>query len=245
VAMGKIGTDVAREVADMVILDDNFATIVNAVEEGRNIVVRLKNSIKYLLTGNLSEGLALVIGLILGFPPLLLPIQLLYINLISDGVPAIAMGFAPKNNHVMKQKPDTATAILKRDDIGYITLIGIAASVIVIIAYKFLSGSTGILLGGDSQTAAFTVLALIQAFIFVDIWFSHKSERKINLLFPPIFLATVAAPILIQFIIVRTTFLSEIFHIQVLQIGEFGIYILTSISILGVIWTARIIKKAI
>lgn len=245
VAMGKIGTDVAREVADMVILDDNFATIVNAVEEGRNIVVRLKNSIKYLLTCNLSEGLALVIGLILGFPPLLLPIQLLYINLISDGVPAIAMGFAPKNNHVMKQKPDTATTILKRDDIGYITLIGIAASVIVIIAYKFLSGSTGILLRGDSQTAAFTVLALIQAFIFVDIWFSHKSEKKIKLLLPPIFLVTVAAPILIQFIIVRTTFLSEIFHIQVLQIGEFGIYILTSISILGVIWTTRIIKKFI
>ena len=244
VAMGKVGTDVARETADMVIMDDNFATIVNAVEEGRNIVVRLKNAIKYLLTGNLSEGLALVVGLILGFPPLLLPIQLLYINLISDGIPALAMGFSPKNVHVMRQKPDRQLVILRRDDVGYIALIGISAAAVVIIAYRFLAGSAGII-GGDAQTAAFTVLAMIQAFIFIDIWFAHRSEQNITALIPPIFLITVAGPIFIQFIIVRTSFISNAFHIQILSIGEFCIYLLASMSILGVIWIARTAKGKI
>jgi Ca2+-transporting ATPase len=68
IAMGKIGTDVARETADMIITDDNFATIITAVEEGRNIVKRLKNGIKYLLTGNLTEGLSLVSRSLLGMP---------------------------------------------------------------------------------------------------------------------------------------------------------------------------------
>ena len=242
VAMGKVGTDVAREVADMVILDDNFATIVNAVEEGRNIVVRLKNSIKYLLTGNLSEGLALVIGLLLGFPPLLLPIQLLYINLISDGVPALAMAFTPKNSHVMQQKPDRAMVILQRKDIGYITMIGFAAAAIVIVTYRLLAGDTGIF-GGDPQTAAFTVLAIVQAFIFVDIWFSHRTESKLKVLIPPIFIFTIVAPIIIQFMIVRSSFLSQVFRVQILEMGEFGIYLLTSASILGVIWIGRLIVK--
>ena len=242
VAMGKVGTDVAREVADMVILDDNFATIVSAVEEGRNIVVRLKNSIKYLLTGNLSEGLALVIGLLLGFPPLLLPIQLLYINLISDGVPALAMAFTPKNAHAMQQKPDRAMVILKRKDIGYVTLIGFTVATIVIITYKLLAGKTGIF-GGDPQTAAFTVLAIIQAFIFMDIWFSHRAEHVLRTLVPPIFVFTVAAPITIQFMIVRSSFLSQIFRVQILQIGEFGVYLLASGSILGILWIGRLILK--
>lgn len=244
VAMGEVGTDVAREVSDMVILDDNFATIVNAVEEGRNIVVRLKKSIRYLLTGNLSEGLALIIGLVLGFPPLLLPIQLLYINLISDGVPALAMAFSPKNSQVMRQKPDRRMVILKRNDIGYITLIGVAAATIVIITYRFFAGTTGIF-GGDPQTAAFTVLAIIQAFIFVDIWFAHRSERRIKALVPPILLITIAAPILIQYMIVQTPFLSQLFRIQILQVGEFWIYLMTSMSILGVIWIARRIKEKV
>ncbi|PIZ66596.1 hypothetical protein CO051_06855 [Candidatus Roizmanbacteria bacterium CG_4_9_14_0_2_um_filter_39_13] len=241
VAMGKVGTDVAREVADMVILDDNFATIVNAVEEGRNIVVRLNNSIKYLLTGNLTEGLVLVIGLVLGFPPILIPIQLLYINLISDGVPALAMGFSPKSSHVMSQKPDRSLVILKRNDIGYIALIGIAASAIVILSYTLLSGTKGYV-GGDPQTVAFTVLAIIQAFIFVDIWVSRRSDRKLSQLLSPIFLFTVAAPILIQFTIIRSSFLSSIFRIQSLQIGEFVMYVFVSASILGVIGVARRVR---
>jgi Ca2+-transporting ATPase len=85
VAMGLVGTDVARETADMVITDDNFATIVTAVEEGRNIINSIKNAIKYLLSCNVAEAVALIIGLILGLPTFFYPIQLLYINLVTDG----------------------------------------------------------------------------------------------------------------------------------------------------------------
>jgi Ca2+-transporting ATPase len=101
VAMGLVGTDVARETADMVITDDNFATIVNAIEEGRNVTKNLKNAIAYLLSCNITEALSLVIGLMLGLPTLFYAIQLLYINLVTDGLPALALSFSPKevNRH--------------------------------------------------------------------------------------------------------------------------------------------------
>src|SRR3989344_1076805 len=93
VAMGLVGTDVARETADMVITDDNFATIVTAVEEGRNIINSIKNAIKYLLSCNVAEAVALIIGLVLGLPTFFYPIQLLYINLVTDGLPALGFFF--------------------------------------------------------------------------------------------------------------------------------------------------------
>jgi len=142
----------------------------------------------------------------------------------------------------MKQKPDRAMVILKRKDIGYVTLIGFTVATIVIITYKLLAGKTGIF-GGDPQTAAFTVLAIIQAFIFMDIWFSHRAEHVLRTLVPPIFVFTVAAPITIQFMIVRSSFLSQIFRVQILQIGEFGVYLLASGSILGILWIGRLILK--
>ncbi|MBP7967353.1 HAD-IC family P-type ATPase, partial [Candidatus Woesebacteria bacterium] len=83
VAMGLVGTDVARETADMVITDDNFATIVDAIEEGRNIIKNLKNAIAYLLSCNVTEALSLIIGMLLGFPHIFYPIQFLYINLVT------------------------------------------------------------------------------------------------------------------------------------------------------------------
>ncbi|KKP67362.1 MAG: Calcium-translocating P-type ATPase, PMCA-type, partial [Candidatus Roizmanbacteria bacterium GW2011_GWC2_35_12] len=101
VAMGRVGTDVARETADMVITDDNFATIITAIEEGRGIINNIKNAIKYLLSCNVSEAFALIIGLILGLPTLFYPIQLLYINLVTDGLPALMLSFSPRDPNVM------------------------------------------------------------------------------------------------------------------------------------------------
>ena len=96
IAMGLIGTDVARETADIVITDDNFASIVQAIEEGRTIIRHLKNAIVNLLSCNLAEALTILCGLFLGIPHLLYPIQLLYINLVTDGLPALAIPFSPE-----------------------------------------------------------------------------------------------------------------------------------------------------
>ena len=240
IAMGKVGTDVARETADMVITDDNFATIVNAVEEGRNIVKRLKNAIKYLLTGNLSEGLTIMVGLLLGLPPILVPIQILYINLISDGVPALALAFSPRDEHVMKGSFNHKKHILQTPDIQYIVAVGSITMFIVIAVYLFLSGQVEIV----RRTAAFSVLAMIQTFIFVDMWLSHRSIfHHVRALFSKFFIFTLALPIVLQLIIVSVPQLAHALDSTTLPFTQFVFYVCVSTLILIGIRTVKTIVK--
>ena len=239
IAMGKVGTDVARETADLVITDDNFATIVNAVEEGRNIVKRLKNAIKYLLTGNLSEGLTLLVGLMLGLPPILVPIQILYINLISDGVPALALAFSPRDEHVMKGPFNHQKHILLGKDIQYIIGVGSIAMLIVIAVYIFLSGRVEMV----QRTAAFSVLAMIQTFIFVDMWLSHRSIfHHVRALFSKFFIFTLALPIALQLIIISVPQLAHALDSTTLSAVQFVFYVcMSSLILIGI----RAVKTAI
>ncbi|MDL2215989.1 cation-translocating P-type ATPase, partial [Ruminococcaceae bacterium OttesenSCG-928-N02] len=105
VAMGITGTDVAKEAADMVVLDDNFATIVLAVEEGRVIYQNIRRFIRYLLTSNLGEVSSMLLCMLAGLPPPLLPIQILLMNLLTDGLPAIALGMEPPGADIMQRPP--------------------------------------------------------------------------------------------------------------------------------------------
>ncbi len=105
VAMGKIGTDVSRESANMVLLDDNFATIVAAVKEGRTIYDNIRKFIKYILTGNAGEILVMLIGPLIGMPLPLVPVQILWINLVTDGAPAVALGYEEAEGNVMSRLP--------------------------------------------------------------------------------------------------------------------------------------------
>lgn len=105
VAMGKIGTEVAREAADLVLLDDDFSTIVSAVREGRRIFDNIRKFIKYNMTGNTGEVLTLFVALLLGLPIPLLPIHILWINLVSDGLPGIALSMEREERQIMQRKP--------------------------------------------------------------------------------------------------------------------------------------------
>lgn len=109
VAMGITGTDVTKEVSDMVVTDDNFASIVSAVEEGRGIYDNIQKSIHYLLSCNAAEILVMFIASLVGMPVPLLPIQILWINLVTDGLPALALGVDPMDKNIMNQKPRSMT----------------------------------------------------------------------------------------------------------------------------------------
>ena len=109
VAMGITGTEVAKDAAGMVLADDNFATIVAAVEEGRVIYQNIRRFIRFLLTSNLGEVLGMLFGMLLHLPVTLLPIQILLVNLFTDGLPAIALGMEPPARDIMKRKPRPKT----------------------------------------------------------------------------------------------------------------------------------------
>jgi Ca2+-transporting ATPase len=240
IAMGKIGTDVARETADMVITDDNFATIVNAVEEGRNIVKRLKSSITYLLTGNLSEGLVLVTGLLFGLPYIFLPIQLLYINLISDGVPALTFAFTPSDERVMKEKPGK-NILLSSSAIRYIISGGITATIIIVgLFYWLLPQGEQI-----SRTAAFSVMAMIQTSIFIDIWFSHKStQHSFGYFFTKLFMITILFPIIGQLIILRIPYIADLFDITIVSYSQFLFFLGIAASLYFIRQILKLVGKA-
>lgn len=118
VAMGLSGTDVTKQAADMILTDDNFATLVSAVEQGRGIYNNIRKSVRYLLATNVGLVLLVFMAVLLGLPMPLLPIQLLFLNVLGDGLPALALGVAPPNRNIMKQPPRPANQSLFADGLS-------------------------------------------------------------------------------------------------------------------------------
>ena len=162
VAMGVTGTEVAKDAAAMVLTDDNFATIVKAVENGRNLYRNIKYAIQFLLSGNFGAILAVLYASIAGLPVPFAPVHLLFINLLTDSLPAIALGVEPHTSDVMNEKPRSADeSILTKDFLGKIGLEGFVIGVMTMIG--FLTGyyQNGALLG---STYAFGTLCLARLF---------------------------------------------------------------------------------
>ena len=238
VAMGLVGTDVARETADMVITDDNFATIITAVEEGRNIINSIKNAIKYLLSCNVAEAVALIIGLILGLPTFFYPIQLLYINLVTDGLPALVLSFSPRDPNAMSITPEKEMVLLKNKDQSYIGAVGIVGAVLVITAYFIFAGQK---LGG---TAAFSVLTMIQSFVFIDLWLSHRHiHENIRHLFSPLFFLAFLLPLVFQFIILSHPFSAGIFKVLPVSTKIYFEFVgISMLALTGIFFVKKLIK---
>lgn len=112
VAMGVTGTDVTKQAADVILLDDNLATLVGAVEQGRCVYANIRRFVRYLLSCNIGEVLTMFLGILLGMPVVLLPVQLLLVNLVTDGLPAVALGMEPPEKNVMSRPP-------RRSDEGF------------------------------------------------------------------------------------------------------------------------------
>jgi len=176
VAMGKVGTDVSREAADMVLADDNFATIVSAVEMGRGVYDNLKKFILFLLSCNVSEVLIIFITTFFGSRPALLPLQILWINLITDGFPALALGVDPPSPDVMDRAPRNASeSILAPKRQAQIlwqgALITLAGLIMYVWADYFMPGADH---AARAQTMLFSAMVLTQLVHS----FSFRSETR-------------------------------------------------------------------
>jgi Ca2+-transporting ATPase len=181
-AMGLSGTDVAKNAADMILTDDNFATIVSAVKEGRGIYQNIKKAIHFLLSSNIGEIITIFAAILLGLPSPLLAVQLLWVNLVTDSLPAISLGVEPPDKDIMRKKPISPSKGMFADGLVFKivfegALIGSLSLAAFIIGYKFYRGgaySDAISLG-LGRTMAFAVLSLSQLFHS----FNMRSDRSI------------------------------------------------------------------
>jgi Ca2+-transporting ATPase len=228
VAMGLVGTDVARETADMVITDDNFATIINAVEEGRNIIKNIRNAIKYLLATNLVEAMTIIGGLVIGMPHLFTAIQLLYINLLSDGIPSLALALSPKEEHAMNRPPAKKLQLLTSFDTRFILFRGLVATAIVFATLWYYRDAPEEI----RREIVFVVLALVQPFFFIDLWVTHQSYLKhFREFLKPVFYLTFLYPFAIIGIMLSQKETAAIFDLPPMDIPFFltGVAIAASV----------------
>lgn len=163
-AMGKSGTEVAKGASDLILTDDNFATIVEAVREGRGIYDNIRKAVHFLLSSNIGEILTIFVTMLLGWAAPLLPIQLLWVNLVTDSLPAIALGMEPAEENIMERPPRKNTGSLFGDGLGgRILLEGVMIGVLALLAFGighvYFDQENGYAVG---RTMAFAVLSLSQ-----------------------------------------------------------------------------------
>lgn len=170
-AMGITGTDVAKNAADMILTDDNFATIVSAVKEGRGIYDNIRKSIHFLLSSNIGEIITIFAAILFGLPSPLLAVQLLWVNLVTDSLPAIALGVEPAEKNIMKRKPISASKGMFSDGLIFKIIfegimIGSLALLAFIIGIRYFDGDMSVsgAVPYVGRTMAFCVLSLSQLF---------------------------------------------------------------------------------
>jgi P-type Ca2+ transporter type 2C len=218
VAMGQSGTDVAKEAADMVLLDDDFATIVAAVKEGRVIYDNIRKSIKYLLSGNSGEIWVMVLAPFLGMPLPLLPIQILWINLMSDGLPALALSVEPPEQDTMQRPPHNGNEQIFSRGMGWdiIWIGGLTGLVSLGTGYGYWR------LNPDAhwQTMLFTILTFAETVIALAVRSERQSLFQIGLFSNPPLLGAIAVTLGFHLAILYVPLLQNLFQTTALSLPE-------------------------
>lgn len=241
VAMGISGTDVAKGASDMILTDDNFATIEKAIEEGRNIYGNIKKAVLFLLSSNFGEILTMFTAIILGLAAPLRAVHILWTNLITDSLPALALGVDPKNSHLMKEEPrDPNESIFANG--GYILTLTFGAVIAAVTLTAFLIAPTGDIL--KAQTYAFTVLAVSQLFNAVGMRDLNKSVFKMNHKENPMMIVAFFTGLLLQILVTEAGFLNGIFETVHLTFSEWTMLFCLSMGPL-VAHELLVIKKGV
>ena len=210
IAMGKSGTDVAKNAADMILIDDNFVTIVEAVRQGRNIYDNIKKAIHFLLATNIGEIVTIFIGLILGFDSPLLAIQLLWVNLVTDSFPAIALGLEKEEKGIMERKPRNSKDSIFTEGLWYrIVTEGIMIGSLTLFAFSLGNKYYGVEVG---RTMAFVSLGLLELVHSFNIK-SEESIFKTGIFENKYLIGSFFAGTMLQIIVVIIPYLANIFKL--------------------------------
>ena len=214
IAMGKNGTDVAKNAADMILTDDNFVTIVEAVKQGRNIYDNIRKAVHFLIATNIGEIVTIFMGLVLGLKSPLLAIQLLWINLVTDSLPAIALGLEPPEKDIMDRKPINSKKGIFADGLwNKIIVEGILIGMLTLVAFGIGNKYYGLEVGRTMAFMAIGLLELIHSFNVK----SEKSLFKTGIFDNKYLVGSLILGIFVQTVVILIPQIAEIFELTSLN----------------------------
>ena len=226
IAMGKNGTDVAKNAADMILADDNFVTIVEAVKQGRNIYANIKKAIHFLIATNIGEIVTIFVGLLLGLKSPLLAIQLLWVNLVTDSLPAIALGLEPAEKDIMNKQPVNSRKSIFADGLwNKIIVEGIMIGMLTLLAFSIGNKYFGLEVGRTMAFISIGILELVHSFNVK----SEKSIFKTGLFENKFLVGSFVLGIFVQVIVVLIPQLAEVFKLVPLTGLQWSITLVISI----------------
>ena len=239
VAMGITGTDVAKDAATMILLDDNFTTIEVAIKEGRRVYRNIQKVIQYLLAGNIAEVLTIFVTMLFNLDSPLLAVHILFINLVTDTLPSLALGIDPASPNIMHHKPVKEGSLFERGLVFRIAFYGVYLAIITLVAYLIGSRDNYTI----ALTMAFTVLCLSQIFHSLNQSSSEVSLFSKN--YPRnkmLYLAIIGSLFFLGLVLFIEP-LREFFSLGVLSLNEWIIVMILSLSPILVVEIFKIIKR--
>ncbi len=248
VGMGITGTDVTKNVADMVLADDNFATIVGAVEEGRRIYDNIRKAIQFLLASNMSEVITIFVATMLGFT-ILQPVHLLWINLITDCFPALALGVERPEDDIMKRNPRKTTEGVFAGGMGFdmiyqgVILAGLTLAA-YFIGHYYESGVWEITTSPDGTTMAFVTLSLAEIFHSFNMRSQRGSLFHIKHLNPALTWAGIAS-LVATTLVIYVPFLEKAFEFEHISLEEFAIALFLAFLVIPIVEIVKLIERKV
>jgi Ca2+-transporting ATPase len=228
IAMGIIGTDVARESSEIVLADDNFASIVNAIEEGRIVFQNVRQTSFYLITTNVAEDVTIISSLAMGVPLPMLPIQLLYLNLVTDTFNGVALSMEPGHNDVLNQPPrNKKERIINKELIGFLLLmVGFMALGTIPLFMHFLPQGLN-----KARTVAFVSMSMFQLFNVFNMRSLKKSLFKIGIFSNKWIILSLLVSTFLMMGVIYLPWIQNIFQFVPLNLIEFGLIVLIASSV--------------
>jgi Ca2+-transporting ATPase len=250
VAMGITGTDVAREAAEMVLTDDNFTSIVSAVEEGRVVFQNVRKVVKFLLATNIGEDLTILASLLLfpGVGLILTPVQILWINLVTDGILDITIAMEPKEGDVMEEDPrPLKSKIINREMWINTIIVAVNMAIGTLFVFHFANRNGGI---DHARTMVFTTMAMFQVFNAFNVRSRKKSLFQMDFFGNPYLLGAVIVSVTLQILTSQLPFMNRILDTVPLMFEDYLVIVPVSATILVVseiikwVWARLRAKRA-